>query len=115
MFYKVQFLVLHYSFFTLTKYWDESTGQVAYADDLVIFEGNKSVASLRSNLESELHLLQTIIDSLKLSVNVTKTKTVLFRRNISKYGVTNRAEIRAYQIKSLTNQPIKQENTNTWQ
>lgn len=52
---------------------------VGFADDLAIVEGMESVEMLQFQLNKEFNKADSLIRSLKLRINMTKTKVVPFR------------------------------------
>lgn len=52
---------------------------IAYADDMVIIEADSDPVQLQANLERKFLLFKQAADSLKLKINIDKTKLMVFR------------------------------------
>ena len=53
---------------------------IIYADDIVILKSSKNISNLKLSLESDLANIQDYISELNQSVNLTKTKAMIFTR-----------------------------------
>lgn len=61
-----------------------------FADDLAMVEGMESVETLQFKLNREFNEADGLIRSLKLRINMTKTKVVLFRDPAQKLSHSDR-------------------------
>ena len=74
-------------------------GTIAYADDLALIHGRADINILGLQLQSRFLGLQEVVESLRLSINMTKTKVVLFRDSKHDLAPKERTAIDQFQIR----------------
>ena len=74
---------------------------VAYADDIALWQGYRDVHELMRRLQNKFNRLQRAIERLRLSINLGKTKIVLFRESLNTMEAQNREWVSGFCIRGL--------------
>ena len=74
---------------------------VAYADDLALVQGREDVHDLMVRTNHKYSELQRVVESLRLTINVAKTKVMLFRDSLNQMATSNREFVHNFSVFGL--------------
>lgn len=79
---------------------------IAFADDLIVYVRESSLSKIKSELQNTLHKLENHYETWKLTINLNKCETILFRLALEQVSKKVRKNYKAFRVNSQANNNV---------